>query len=361
MTWHTTGHRRKPTNRPGRLLAAAAITATTGLLALPGIGLAATGPTDMDTSPEGGATAESGTEALPDHLLEGYWQNFTNDAPAMKLADVPKDYDIVAAAFGTATHTTGEVDFDIDDELSEALDGYSATDFKQDVDTLHDRGQQVILSVGGQDGGISVRDSASADEFADSVHSLLREYDFDGVDIDIESSFDPDYMAAALHDLADHTSTDPIITMAPQTIDVQSTDSEYLQLALDIKDILTVMNTQYYNSGSMLGCDGGLYDEGTESFMTALACTQLRSGLSANQIGLGLPASESAAGSGYVDPEMVNDSLDCLANGTHCGSFEPDETHPDIRGAMAWSINWDADDDYSFADTVGPHLGTLSE
>lgn len=95
--------------------------------------------------------------------------------------------------------------------------------------------------------------------------------------------------------------------------------------------------------------------------MTALACTQLRSELSASQIGLGLPASEPSAGSGYVDPEMVNDSLDCPANGTHCGSFEPDETYPDIRGAMAGSINRDADDDYSFADTVASHLGTLSE
>ncbi len=61
-----------------------------------------------------------------------------------------------------------------------------------------------------------------------------------------------------------------------------------------------MINTQYYNSGTMNGCDGNVYAEGTENFMTALACTELEGGLSASQIGLGLPASTSAAGSGYV-------------------------------------------------------------
>jgi len=36
-----------------------------------------------------------------------------------------------------------------------------------------------------------------------------------------------------------------------------------------------MMNTQYYNPDSMPGCDGGVYSQGTEDFITALACTQL--------------------------------------------------------------------------------------
>jgi len=52
----------------------------------------------------------------------------------------------------------------------------------------------------------------------------------------------------------------------------------------------------------MNGCDGNVYAEGTENFMTALARTELKSGLPASQIGLGLPASSSAAGSGRLEP-----------------------------------------------------------
>ncbi len=84
-----------------------------------------------------------------------------------------------------------------------------------------------------------------------------------------------------------------------------------------------MINTQYYNSGTMNGCDGNVYAEGTENFMTALACTELEGGLSPAQVGIGLPASTSAAGSGYVAPSVVDDALDCLAARANCGSFVP--------------------------------------
>jgi chitinase len=76
-------------------------------------------------------------------------------------------------------------------------------------------------------------------------------------------------------------------------------------------------------------------------------------------VGLGLPASGSAAGSGYVSPSVVDNGLDCLALGTNCGGFKPSTTWPSIRGAMTWSINWDASNGYAFANTVHPHLATL--
>jgi chitinase len=93
--------------------------------------------------------------------------------------------------------------------------------------------------------------------------------------------------------------------------------------------------------------------------MTALACTELESGLSASQIGLGLPASSSAAGSGYLSPPVVNDALDCLAAQANCGSFVPPASYPGIRGVMTWCINWDASNGYNFADTVAPYLTSL--
>ncbi|WP_179211547.1 chitobiase/beta-hexosaminidase C-terminal domain-containing protein, partial [Thermoanaerobacterium thermosaccharolyticum] len=296
---------------------------------------------------------------LPTHVLTGYWQNFYNGAKALRLSDVPTAYDIVAVAFADATSTPGTVTFTVDSGLSSQLGGYTEAQFISDIATLHSRGQKVIISVGGQNGTVSVYDQTSATNFADSVYALMIKYGFDGVDIDLENGINVTYLTSALRQLSDKAGSNLIITLAPQTIDMQSQSSSYFQLALNIKDILTIVNTQYYNSGSMLGYDGKVYSQGTEDFLTALATIQLENGLRPDQVGLGLPASPSAASSGYIDPSIVNAALDCLANGTNAGSYKPPHTYPTIRGAMTWSINWDASNGYNFANTVKPHLDTL--
>ncbi len=188
----------------------------------------------------------------------------------------------------------------------------------------------------------------------------MAEYGFDGVDIDLENGLNPTFMGQALHSLRNQVGSSLIITMAPQTIDMQSTGGSYFALALNIKDILTVVHTQFYNSGSMLGCDQSqAYGQGNVNFITALACIQLENGLRPDQVAVGLPAGPGAAGGGVVAPSVVNDALDCLARGTNCGSFHPPHTYPDIRGAMTWSINWDVANGNGFARTVAPHLDTL--
>ncbi len=297
---------------------------------------------------------------LPKHLITGYWQDFTNGAAVMRLSAVNSNYTIIAVAFANADPShPGGVTFSIDSGLSSALGGYTAAQFTSDIATLHSQGKKVIISVGGQNGTISVSDATSAANFANSVFSLMQTYGFDGVDIDLENGINPTYMSSALQQLSSKAGSSLIITLAPQTIDMQSTGSGYFQLALNIKNILTIVNMQYYNSGTMNGCDGNVYAEGTENFLTALACIQLQGGLRPDQVGLGLPASTSAAGGGYVSPSVVNAALDCLETGSNCGSFRPPTTWPGIRGAMDWSINWDASNGYNFANTIGPHLSTL--
>jgi chitinase len=317
------------------------------------------------TSPQSSqvsATTSSGGSSgggLPAHILMGYWQDFTNGAEPLTLAAVPTSYNLVAVAFGNSDSTPGQVTFSLDSGLSSALGGYTQSQFISDIKTLQSRGQKVILSVGGQNGTIEVDDATSAANFASSVDSIIQQYGFNGVDIDLENGVNPTYMASALEQLESDVGSSLIITLAPQTVDTQSTGDDYFALALDIKSILTMINTQYYNSGTMNGCDGNVYAEGTENFMTALACTELQGGLSASQVGLGLPASSSAAGSGYVSPSVVNNALDCLAAKQNCGSFVPSSSYPSIRGVMTWSINWDASNGYNFANTVAPYLANL--
>jgi chitinase len=317
------------------------------------------GTVSATTSSSGGGGGTGGGGSLPAHLLMGYWQDFTNGATPLTLAQVPSSYNLVAVAFGDSDSTPGQVTFSLDAGLAAALGGYTQQQFINDIQTLQSRGQRVILSVGGQNGTISVDDATSASNFASSVDGLIKQYGFNGVDIDLENGVDPAFMASALEQLESDVGSGLIITLAPQTVDTQSAGDDYFALALDIKSILTMINTQYYNSGTMNGCDGNVYAEGTENFMTALACTELEGGLSPAQVGLGLPASSSAAGSGYVSPAVVNDALNCLAAKQNCGSFVPPTTWPGIRGVMTWSINWDAANGYNFADTVAPHLTTL--
>jgi chitinase len=305
-----------------------------------------------------GSTSGCPVGNLPKHLLTGYWQNFTNAATPLRLSAVPSTYDIVAVAFAEANPSlTGAVTFNVDSGLSAALGGYTNAQFTADIATLHSRNQKVILSVGGEKGSVSVGSSTAATNFANSAANLISTFGFDGIDIDLENGLNPSFMEQALRSLRSAAGPNLIITMAPQTIDMQSTGGSYFSLALNIRDILTVVHTQYYNSGGMLGCDQMFaYTQGTVNFLTALACIQLQSALRPDQVALGLPAAPGAASGGYVSPSVVNNALDCLAAGTGCGSFVPPSRWPNIRGAMTWSINWDASNGYAFANSVHGHL-----
>ncbi|MFE2989154.1 chitinase [Streptomyces sp. NPDC059262] len=301
------------------------------------------------------ATSGGGGGTVPKHAVTGYWQNFNNGATVQKLRDVPSQYDIIAVSFADATSTPGQISFTLDPAVGYA----SAADFKADIAAKQAAGKSVILSVGGEKGSVSVNSDASATAFADSAYSLMQQYGFDGVDIDLENGLNSTYMSKALHQLSAKAGAKLVLTMAPQTIDMQSTSGEYFKTALNVKDILTVVNMQYYNSGSMLGCDGKVYSQGSVDFLTALACIQLEGGLDPSQVGLGVPASTRGAGSGYVDPSVVNNALDCLTRGTGCGSFKPAKTYPGLRGAMTWSTNWDATAGNAWSNSVGPKVHSL--
>jgi chitinase len=305
------------------------------------------------------SSAPQAPPALPAHTITGYWQNFADDGTVnLRLRDVPARYGIVAVAFADATSEPGGVTFALDPSLSADLGGYDAAEFRADVAALRAQGRKVVLSVGGEDGAISVPDAASATRFATDVLGLMRSWGFDGVDIDLENAPDLRHLAPALRRLAADAGPGFVLTMAPETVYVQPGGS-YLRLIDQVRDLVTVVNTQYYNSGSMLGRDGREYHAGTVDFLTALADLLLDGHLRPDQVGLGLPATPAAAGNGYVDPSVVGDALSCLALGERCGSYRPAARYPAIRGAMTWSVNWDAANGFRFANTVGAHLDTL--
>ncbi|SFD81137.1 Chitinase [Actinopolyspora alba] len=302
------------------------------------------------------AAAESA--ALPEHQLTGYWQNFVNNAEPLRVSDIPDNYDLVALAFAQSDATSpGAVKFSVDSQLSGALGGYSDAQLKADIAEKQSQGTDFVMSIGGAKGSLDLSTEQRVTNFVDSMTTIIENYGLDGLDIDLEHSFDTAGMTSAARQLRNHFGPDFMLTMAPQTLYVQPGGS-YMQLIDNLSDIITTVHTQYYNSGSMLGCDQQVYSQGSVDFITAQACILLDK-LSADQIALGLPAAPSAAGSGYVQPSVVTDALDCLASTTNCGQFVPGQPHPSISGVMTWSINWDVSNGTTFSTTVGNHLETL--
>ncbi|GAA3008085.1 hypothetical protein GCM10020229_19810 [Kitasatospora albolonga] len=297
---------------------------------------------------------------LPKHVLTGYWHNFDNGATVQKLSEVQSAYDIIEVSFADSVPTkTGAITFQLDPGLSSKLGGYTDAQFRADVKAKQAAGKKVVLSIGGQNGAITVNDAAAATAFTDSAYAVLKDYGFDGIDVDLENGVNPEQLGNALLNLQAKIGSKFVLTMAPETIGVYSTEGAYFKLALKTKSILTVMNTQFYNSGGMNGCDGKVYTQGTIDFITSQVCTQIQGGLRPDQVGIGVPASTKAAGGGYVAPSVVNNALSCLATGTNCGSFVPPAKWPTIRGAMTWSTNWDANNGNTFSNTVGPFVHSM--
>ncbi|PWV50014.1 MULTISPECIES: chitinase [Nocardiopsis] len=305
-------------------------------------------PAQASTTPETVETQQTS------QWLTGYWHNFDNGSTVMPLSDIPSEYNLVAVAFAdNHPELDGGITFNL---ASDELNGYTDAEFREDIAAIQAEGRKVIISVGGELGHVDVTNPTQAQNFADTTYELMQDYGFDGVDIDLEHGIDAEHMTSALQDLSGQAGSELIIAMAPQTIDFQSPSAGYYQLASNISDILTIVNMQYYNSGSMLGCDDSVYQQGTSDFVAALACIQLEMGLSPDQVGLGLPAVPSAAGGGYLAPSGIVSALDCLETGSDCGSFSPDTPYGQIGGVMTWSINWDATNNYDFANTISARL-----
>lgn len=337
----------------------------TDLVNVPATTSTGTGNEEEPTKTEDNYTVNGN---LPQHMVTGYWHNFINEAGALKLGDVPSYYDMICVAFTGNTTTPGQVTFEIDPDLSNALGGYSKAEFIQDIKDLKAKGQHVIISVGGAEGRIEINSDAAADLFAQGLIDIISEYGFEGVDIDLEGSAvtGVDYIADALRKVHDHFGDDFIITMAPETYYIQadrisSNDitTSYLRLALKIKDILTICYPQFYNSGGMNGYGGSVVNPGSADFLTSLSTLVIEAGLRPDQVAIGVPSMEKAASSGYVSPEIVKTALNSMIYGTSSGSFTPPKAYPTFRGVMTWSINWDATNGYAWAKAMAEAVDEL--
>jgi chitinase len=333
---------------------------------------ATSSPTATPT-PTGTTAPPPGTDTCPvrsrpaGKVLQGYWENWDGAANGVHppLGWIPltdpriagHGYNVVTAAF-PVIRADGTVLWE------DGMDAGVRVPTPAEVCQAKAAGLTVLLSIGGAAAGIDLSSSAVADRFVATVVPILKRYNFDGIDIDIETgltgSGDITRLSASQANLI--RIIDGVLaqlpanfglTMAPETAYVTggsvtygSIWGAYLPIVKRYADNgrLWWLNMQYYN-GSMYGCAGDSYPAGTvQGFTAQTDC--LNAGLVVQGTTIrvpydkqvpGLPA-QSGAGGGYLAPTAVAQAWNTYRGG--------------LKGLMTWSINWDGSKGWTFGDNV---------
>ncbi|WP_108870098.1 glycosyl hydrolase family 18 protein [Aquimarina aquimarini] len=330
-----------------------------------------------------------GNNNLPGKILVGYWHNFDNSSTTPRLSEVSREWDVVCVAFAEPVRGSAS-----DMQFSPySIYAGNTQAFINDVATLQSRGQKVLISIGGANARVELTNAAEKNEFISSMTNIINTYGFDGLDIDLEGSSlslnpgDTDFRSPTtpkIINLIDATKAIRssiganrfILSMAPETAYVQGAYGNYsgifgayLPVVHALRNEMNYIHVQHYNTGSMFGRDGQVYQPATADFHVAMAEMLITGfpiaqtgltfpGLRADQVAIGLPSTTQAAGSGYTSEAVVQQALDYLIKGvSYPGrSYTTSATYPTFRGLMTWSINWDLVNNSAFSTSHSAYL-----
>ncbi|MDI6103071.1 glycosyl hydrolase family 18 protein [Actinoplanes sp. NEAU-A12] len=359
-------------------------------------------------SPSAGPSTSPSTPipvgGLPRRALIGYLHaSFANGAGYLRMADVPADWDIINLSFGEPTSaTSGDIRFTLC-PAAECPGVETEAEFTAAIRAKRAAGKKVLLSIGGANGQVQLTTTAARDRFVSSVSAVIDRYGLDGVDIDFEghslslNTGDTDFknpttpvivnLISAIRSLKARYGAGFVLTMAPETFFVQlgyqyygsgpwggqdPRAGSYLPVIHALRNDITVLHVQDYNSGSIMGLDNQYHSMGGADFHIAMTDMLLAGfpvagntanvfpALRADQIAFGAPSSVSS-GNGYVAPAGVQQAVTCLVKGTNCGGYTPrGGASSDFRGLMTWSINWDRFYGWEFRNNHEPFLNALN-
>jgi chitinase len=343
---------------------------------------------------------DGGSADLPAHALVGYLHaSFANGSGYTRMADVPDSWDVIDLAFGEPTSvTSGDIRFERC-PVAECPNVESDAEFKAAIKAKQAAGKKVLISIGGQNGQVQLTTAAARDKFVSSVSAIIDEYGLDGLDIDFEghslslNADDTDFknpktpvvvnLISAVKTLKAKYGADFVLTMAPETFFVQlghqyygtgkwggqdPRAGAYLPVIHALRDDLTLLHVQDYNSGPIMGLDNQYHSMGGADFHIAMTdmlltgfpvagdASNVFPPLRPDQVAIGMPASTNA-GNGHVSPAEVTKTLNCLTKKTDCGSYATHGTWPALRGLMTWSINWDRYSNWEFQRNFDAYFG----
>ncbi|MFJ6698261.1 chitinase [Streptomyces sp. NPDC091272] len=345
-----------------RLLAAALAAACAVPLTM------AAAPATSATGPAAPAADTCPVKSKPTgKVLQGYWENWDGAANGVHppfgwtpITDprIPQHgYNVINAAFpvirsdGTALWENG-------------MDATVKVATPAEMCQAKANGLTTLMSIGGATAGIDLNSTAVADKFIATLVPILKKYNFDGIDIDIETgltgsgtitklSTSQANLIRIIDGVLAQMPSNFGLTMAPETAYVTggsvtygSIWGAYLPIIKKYADNgrLWWLNQQYYN-GNMYGCSGDSYSAGTvEGFTKQTDCLNKGLVIQGTTIKVpydkqvpGLPA-QPGAGGGYMSPSLVSQAWNNYNN--------------QLKGLMTWSLNWDGSKNWTFGDNV---------
>ena len=317
------------------------------------------------------------------HKLIGYWAGYGRAGSILPLREVSPQWDVVLVAFATPDHNAPEGTMQFHTPA-----GLDTAQFKDDIAYLKSQGKKVMISLGGGGEHFTLADSNRVPNYVSSVTQIVTEYGFDGIDIDFESpslSIDPgdtDFkhpttasivnLISALRQLHDHFGPGFMISLVPEGTQIPSgypsyggQFGSYLPITYAIRDILSFIDVQDYNTPPLEGLDGEIYQPGTVDYhaaMTELLLHGFNVGGDPKQLFPPMPPEKVAVGflTGDTTPAIVRQAMDYIITGKASAGVKYKLRNPagysGMIGAMFWTIDADRRNNYNFSNGVGPQL-----
>jgi chitinase len=318
------------------------------------------------------------------HRLIGYWtgSRFTGNTP-FQLHDVAPQWDVILVAFATPVKDAPEGTLRF-----RTPQGIDPGQFKADIAAFKSQGKKVMLSLGGGGEYFKLDDPKSIPNFVSSVTSIVSDYGFDGVDIDFETPSlvlapgDTDFqrpttpsivnLIAGLRQLHQHFGPGFMISLVPEGSQIPGgypsyggQFGTYLPLAYGLRDILSFIDVQDYNTPPLEGLDGEIYQSNSVDYhaaMTELLLHGFNVGGNPAHPFPPMPADKVAVGflAGYNAPTVVSQAMDYIIAGKAPAgvayTLRNPAGYPAMIGAMLWTIDADRRDNYTYSNRVGPQL-----
>jgi chitinase len=319
------------------------------------------------------------------HQLIGYWtgSRFTLNATPFQLHEVPPQWDVVLVAFASPDKTApeGTLHFRVPR-------GITPDQLKADIATLKAQGRKVMISLGGGGEYFKLDDAQDIPNFVSSVSSIVSEYGFEGVDMDfVTPSLDiapgdtdlrhpttPSIvnLITGLRQLHEHFGPGFMISLVPEGTQIPAgfvsyggQFGSYLPLAYGLRDILSFIDVQDYNTPPLQGLDGEIYQSSSIDYHAAMTELLLRGfnvGGDPQHSFPPMPADKVAVGflTGYTTPAVVSQAMDYILTGkapagTTYKLLQP-SGYPATIGAMFWTIDADRHDNYRYSNLIGRQL-----
>jgi chitinase len=139
----------------------------------------------------------------------------------------------------------------------------------------------------------------------------------------------------------------------------------YLPLLWGVRDILSFVDVQDYNTPPLQGLDGEIYQLGSVNYdaaMTELLLHGFAVGKRTGDFFPAVPADKVAVGFlvGTATPQLVSGAMQYLITGKAPEGvtyrLQRQDGYPGMIGAMFWTIDGDRMENYGFSNVVGPQL-----